>query len=109
MFFQELASPFDSITQMNILQDRLSRLVNNIQDDRKKEFPPINVWASEEKIVVVAEYQASCRRHRCPGLQPDDDLEDKTRPGRSRRRAVVPQTRAWSWAVHSLYRITLCD
>lgn len=67
MFFQELASPFDSVTQMNILQDRLSRLVNNIQDGRKNEFPPINIWASEEKIVVVAEV---------PGISAEDiDLQ----------------------------------
>lgn len=67
MFFQELASPFDSVTQMNILQDRLSRLVNNIQDGRKNEFPPINIWASEEKIVVVAEV---------PGINAEDiDLQ----------------------------------
>lgn len=55
MFFQELASPFDSATQMNILQERLRRLVNNMQDGNSNEYPPINVWASEEKIVVVAE------------------------------------------------------
>lgn len=67
MFFQELASPFDSVTQMNILQDRLSRLVNNVQDGRKNEFPPINIWASEEKIVVVAEV---------PGINAEDiDLQ----------------------------------
>ena len=67
MFFQELASPFDSMTQMNILQDRLSRLVNNIEDGRKNEFPPINIWASEEKIVIVAE---------APGIVADDiDLQ----------------------------------
>ena len=55
MFFQELASPFDSATQMNILQERLSKLVNNMQGGNTIELPPINVWASEEKIVVVAE------------------------------------------------------
>ncbi len=67
MFFQELASPFDSETQMHILQDRLSRLINNTQDGRKAEFPPINVWASEKNILVVAEV---------PGINPEDiDLQ----------------------------------
>ena len=67
MFFQELASPFDSPTQMNILQERLSRLVNNIQEGRKNEFPPVNVWASEKNIVVVAEV---------PGINAEDiDLQ----------------------------------
>ncbi|MBP6744743.1 Hsp20/alpha crystallin family protein [bacterium] len=67
MFFQELASPFDSATQMHILQDRLSRLVNNIQEGRRNEFPPINVWASEKSIVVVAEV---------PGIDSEDiDLQ----------------------------------
>ena len=67
MFFQELASPFDSATQMNILQERLSRLVNNLQEGNKTEFPPINVWASEKNVVVVAEV---------PGIDPDDiDLQ----------------------------------
>ena len=67
MFFQELASPFDSATQMHILQDRLSRLVNNIQEGRRSEFPPINVWASEKSIVIVAEV---------PGIAPEDiDLQ----------------------------------
>lgn len=55
MFFQELASPFDSAAQMNILQERMRRLADSMQGARKNEFPPINVWASEEKIVVVAE------------------------------------------------------
>ena len=67
MFFQELASPFDSATQMNILQERLGRLVNNLQEGSNTEFPPINVWASEKNIVVVAEV---------PGIDPDDiDLQ----------------------------------
>jgi HSP20 family protein len=67
MFFQELASPFDSATQMQILQDRLSRLVNNIHESRNTEFPPINVWASEKSIVVVAEV---------PGIDAEDiDLQ----------------------------------
>jgi len=61
MYFQELASPFDSVTQMNILQERLNRLFNNINDGGESEFPPLNVWASEKNIVVVAEV---------PGIDP---------------------------------------
>lgn len=53
--FLELASPWDSTTQMNLLQERLNRLLGSVPDIRHTEFPPINVWASEEKIVVVAE------------------------------------------------------
>ncbi len=63
MFFQELASPFDRATQMNILQERLSRLINDVQETRNTEFPPINVWVSEKNIVVVSEV---------PGIEPDD-------------------------------------
>jgi HSP20 family protein len=67
MFLHELASPFDSVTQMNILQDRLKRLVNRVQESSRTEFPPINVWASEKNIVVVAEV---------PGIDPEDiDLQ----------------------------------
>jgi len=67
MFFQELASPFDRATQMNILQERLSRLVNHMPENRNTDFPPINVWASEKNIVVVGEVH---------GINPDDiDLQ----------------------------------
>ncbi len=67
MFFQDLASPFDAVTQMNILQERLNRLVGSMQEGRKTEFPPINIWASEKNIVVVAEV---------PGIDPADiDLQ----------------------------------
>jgi len=67
MYFQELASPFDSVTQMNILQERLNRLFNNMNDGGETEFPPLNVWASEKNIVVVAEV---------PGIDPGDiDLQ----------------------------------
>jgi HSP20 family protein len=67
MFFQDLASPFDSVTQVNILQERLNRLVSNMQEGRETEFPPINVWASDKNIVVVAEV---------PGIDPVDiDLQ----------------------------------
>jgi len=55
MLFPELASPWDSTIQMNLLQERLNRLFASVPDYRRTEFPPINVWASEEKIVVVAE------------------------------------------------------
>ena len=67
MFFQELASPFDTRTQMNILQDRLSKLANTGPEARNTEFPPINVWASEKNIVLVGEV---------PGINPEDiDLQ----------------------------------
>jgi len=61
MFFQDLASPFNSVTQMNILQERLNRLVNTVPEGRKTEFPPLNIWASEKSIVIVAEV---------PGIDP---------------------------------------
>ena len=61
MFFQNLASsPFNS-TQIDILQDRLNRLVNSMQEGTNAEFPPINIWASEKRIVIVAEV---------PGIDP---------------------------------------
>lgn len=67
MFFQDLASPFDSVTSMNILQERLSRLVQNAGETQKPEFPPVNVWASQKNIVVMAEV---------PGIDPADiDLQ----------------------------------
>lgn len=63
MLFQELASPSlrDSSREMNLLQERLNRLFSNLQENRQTEFPPINVWASEEKCLVVAEV---------PGIDP---------------------------------------
>lgn len=65
MLFQELASPsfWDSIGQVNLLQNRLNRLFSNMAETRQTEFPPINVWASQDKAVVVAEV---------PGIDPDD-------------------------------------
>lgn len=62
MLFQELASPslWDSIGQMSLLQQRLNKLFS---ESRQTEFPPINVWASEDKAVVMAEV---------PGIDPDD-------------------------------------
>jgi HSP20 family protein len=65
MLFQELAtqSPWDSIGQMNLLQQQLNRLLSNLPDTRQAEFPPVNIWASEDKAVVVAEI---------PGIEPDD-------------------------------------
>lgn len=65
MLFQELASPslWDSIGQMNLLQQRLNRLFSSMPESSQAEFPPINVWASEDKAVVVAEV---------PGIDPDN-------------------------------------
>lgn len=64
MLFQELNSPslWDSARQMSLLQERLNRLFSNLPETRQAELPPINVWASEEKAVVVAEV---------PGIDPD--------------------------------------
>ena len=67
MLFQEFASPWDSVTQVNLLQDRLNRLFSNLPEAGQTEFPPINVWASDKKVVVVAEV---------PGIDPDNiDLQ----------------------------------
>lgn len=69
MFFHEITSPslWDSRRQMNILQDRMNRLFSEIPEVKQSEFPPLNVWASDEKIVVVAEI---------PGIHPENiDLQ----------------------------------
>lgn len=69
MLFQELASPsiWNSSRNMNLLQERLNRLISNIPETRQTEFPPLNVWASEEKTIVLAEV---------PGIDPDNiDLQ----------------------------------
>lgn len=65
MLFQELSSPslWDSVGQMNMLQQRLNRLLSSMPETRPTEFPPINVWASEDKAVVIAEV---------PGIAPED-------------------------------------
>lgn len=65
MLFQELNSPslWDSARQTNPLQERLNRLFSNVPQTRLTEFPPINIWASDEKAVVVAEV---------PGIDPDN-------------------------------------
>jgi HSP20 family protein len=66
MLFQEATSPslWDSLGQMNLLQQRLNRLFSSsMLGSRQAEFPPINVWACEDKAVVVAEV---------PGIDPDN-------------------------------------
>lgn len=67
MLFQELASPWDSTAQTNLMHERLNRLLANQSEARRSEFPPINIWANEEKAFVVAEV---------PGINSDDlDLQ----------------------------------
>jgi HSP20 family protein len=65
MLFQELSSPslWDSLGQINMLQQRLNRLLSNMPETRPTEFPPINVFASEDKAVVIAEV---------PGISQED-------------------------------------
>lgn len=65
MLFQELASPslWDSVGQMNMLQQQLNKLLSSMPETRPTEFPPVNVWASEDKAVVIAEV---------PGIATDD-------------------------------------
>lgn len=65
MFLQELALPslWDSARQLNLLQNRLNRLFSSLPETRQTEFPPVNVWASGEKAVVIAEV---------PGIDPDN-------------------------------------
>lgn len=65
MLFQGLTSPsrWDSIGQMNLLQQQLSRLLATMPENRPTELPPINVWVSEDKAVVIAAV---------PGIAPDD-------------------------------------
>ncbi|MBX9723913.1 MAG: hypothetical protein K2X81_21075, partial [Candidatus Obscuribacterales bacterium] len=69
MLLHELASSslWDTAAQMNLLRDRLNRLVSQAPQSRQADFPPINVWASEQKAVVFAEL---------PGFDPDSiDLQ----------------------------------
>ncbi|HEY9757631.1 MAG TPA: Hsp20/alpha crystallin family protein [Oculatellaceae cyanobacterium] len=66
MLFQETTtspSQWDSLGQMNLLQQRLNRLFSSIPETRQADFPPVNVWASEDKALVVAEV---------PGIDPDN-------------------------------------
>lgn len=65
MLFQELSSPTlrDPVGQMHQLQQRLNQLLSNIAESSPTEFPPINVWASEDKVVVIAEV---------PGIDPNE-------------------------------------
>jgi HSP20 family protein len=65
MLFQEIASPslWDAVGQMNVLQQRLNKLLSDGPEARPTEYPPLNVWVSEDKAVVVAEV---------PGVAPDD-------------------------------------
>ncbi|MBS1955256.1 MAG: Hsp20/alpha crystallin family protein [Cyanobacteria bacterium SZAS-4] len=67
MFFQNLASPDSSLARVNLLQERLNRLINDKQETNSTEFPPVNIWASEKNIVITAEV---------PGIDPADiDLQ----------------------------------
>lgn len=57
MLFQESAAPslWESARDMNLLHERLNKLFSNLQETKQTEFPPINVWTSEEKCLVIAE------------------------------------------------------
>jgi len=65
MLFQELVSRFpqDSDMQMNLLQERLNRLFSSLPEPKEVDNPPINVWASEQNVVVIAEV---------PGIEPQN-------------------------------------
>ncbi len=67
MLFRELSSPWETAPQVRLLQDRLNKLFANLPDTRRGEFPPINIWANDEKAILVAEV---------PGIEPNDiDLQ----------------------------------
>ena len=69
MLFQEIASPslWDSSRNLNMLQEQLNRLLSAIPQHSEADFPPLNVWTSETKTVVVAEI---------PGIDTDNiDLQ----------------------------------
>lgn len=45
------------------LQREMNRLIDNMGDGRRGEFPPLNVWANEENAMITAEI---------PGVDPND-------------------------------------
>ncbi len=45
------------------LQREMNRLIDNMGDGGRGEFPPLNVWANEENAMITAEI---------PGVDPDD-------------------------------------
>jgi HSP20 family protein len=53
---------FDTLRQMERLQNQLNRVLNS-SNSCSAEFPPINVWTSEDSATVTAEI---------PGLAPED-------------------------------------
>lgn len=82
MFFEDLASPFNSVTEMNILQERLNRLVSNMQEGRKIEFPPYQYMGLREKHCSCSGgtwHRSS--RYRSSNLQPNNDVKDEARIG----------------------------
>ena len=65
MLFQRLADHdlFSSRQEMRRLQQHLNRLLFSGESFTSKEFPPINVWTSDNEAIVRAEL---------PGIEPDD-------------------------------------
>lgn len=63
MLLQNLVDnrPWSTISDLDHLQQRLARLLS--ADMSGSEFPPLNVWGSEDEIVVTSDL---------PGLTPED-------------------------------------
>jgi HSP20 family protein len=63
MLLQNLVDnrPWSTISDLDHLQQRLARLLSS--DMSGSEFPPLNVWGSEDEIVVTSDL---------PGLTPED-------------------------------------
>ncbi len=53
---------FSSLQDMQVLQERLNRLLNN-GNGMTREFPPINIWTSANGAIIRAEI---------PGMEPND-------------------------------------
>lgn len=64
MLFQRIADNelFGSLRDMQRLQDSLNRMLSS-SAPRQSEFPPVNVWTSENGAIVLAEV---------PGIAPED-------------------------------------
>lgn len=65
MLFQRLAENdlFGSLRDMQRLQDSLNRLLSADTTNQATEFPPVNVWTSQNGAIVRAEV---------PGISPED-------------------------------------
>ncbi|RMF86389.1 MAG: Hsp20/alpha crystallin family protein [Nitrospirae bacterium] len=63
MLWPDLAAPWDPWRELERLQDEVSRVFSGLSAGRTRDFPAMNVWSTDDAVVVTAEV---------PGIDPKD-------------------------------------